>query len=65
MTMAEAAELASNALNDIFLEGIDSRYKLKVVESSIPNAGRGLFVQEEVPAGQELLRAVAPIVAAV
>ena len=63
--MIGPVKTSPDKLNDIFLDGIDSKYRLEVAESSISDAGRGLFVLEEISAGRELLRVAAPVVAAV
>ena len=52
-------------MNDKFLQDIKCLYQLQIDHSSIPGAGSGLFVREEVPAGKEILRAVVPTVSAV
>lgn len=52
-------------MKDKFLEGITCQYQLFVADSKIPEAGRGLFVTQEVPAGKEVFRAAVPAVSVV
>ena len=45
-------------MNDIFLEGVKSSYRPYVANSKTPEAGSGLFIHKEVPAGKEIFRAM-------
>ena len=55
----------STEITEGFLEGLTSPYELYVADSTMSEAGFGLFVREEVPAGKEVFRAAMPAVSAV
>lgn len=57
--------LSAMEMNGKFLEGITSPYELYIADSTMPGAGFGLFVHEEVPAGKEVFRVAVPAVSAV
>ncbi|KAL9129226.1 MAG: hypothetical protein Q9217_002267 [Psora testacea] len=48
-------------MNEIFLDGIICPYQLFIAESKMPEAGFGLFVREEIPAGKEVFRSMPAI----
>ena len=49
--------LSVTRMNEIFVEGIVCPYRLVVADSKMPEAGLGLFVRDEIPAGKEVFRA--------
>ena len=61
-----SADISLNGLlTEGLLEGTTSEYFLYVGESKVHGAGLGLFADEDIPAGEEVLRASTPLVAVV
>ena len=52
-------------MNEKLLDDITCPYELYVKDSKISEAGSGLFVRNEVPAGKEIFRVAIPTVSAV
>ena len=57
--------LSATEMNGKFLEGFTSPYELYTAESKISGARFGLFVREEVSAGNEVFRVAVPTVSVV
>ena len=61
-----SARISSTMGPDVdFLEGTVSPYQIYTSDSHMSEAGSGLFVQADVPAGKEIFRVALPAVSAV